>query len=131
MDKKDNTSKKLKFLYPSEVLRPVADYLAGKLFGLEKRKKELVSEDPFADKSRLDDNAAVDADAAERVGHMQVFALKRAMDKSIIQVRKALSRIKFGKYGICEKCRKMIDTDRLMVFPETTICISCERKREK
>ncbi|OGD08196.1 hypothetical protein A2397_05660 [Candidatus Amesbacteria bacterium RIFOXYB1_FULL_44_23] len=131
MDKKNNVSQKLKFLYPSEVLKPVREYLSGKLFGLEKRKQELVTEDPYYDKSRLDDNAAIDADAAERVGHMEVSALRRAMDKNIIQVRKALSRIKFGKYGICEKCAKMIDTDRLMVFPETTICITCERKREK
>lgn len=117
--------------YPIEVLRPVRDYLSEKLFGLEKRKKELSREDPFSDKSRLLDNAAVDADAAEKVGHMQVFALKQVADKSIIQIRKALTMIKIGKYGVCEKCGKMIDTDRLMVMPEITICVSCEKKREK
>jgi RNA polymerase-binding transcription factor DksA len=117
--------------YPIEVLRPVRDYLSEKLFGLEKRKKELSREDPFSDKSRLLDNAAVDADAAEKVGHMQVFALKQVADKSIIQIRKALTMIKIGKYGVCEKCGKMIDTDRLMIMPEITICVSCEKKREK
>ncbi len=117
--------------YPIEVLRPVRDYLSEKLFGLEKRKKELSREDPFSDKSGLLDNAAVDADAAEKVGHMQVFALKQVADKSIIQIRKALTMIKIGKYGVCEKCGKMIDTDRLMIMPEITICVSCEKKREK
>jgi RNA polymerase-binding transcription factor len=117
--------------YPAEVLKPVRDYLSSRLFGLEKRKKELAKEDPFADKARLEDNAAVDADAAERVGHMQVSAMRQALDRSMIQVRKALSRIKIGKYGVCERCGKMIDTDRLMIVPETTVCVDCERKKEK
>jgi RNA polymerase-binding transcription factor DksA len=124
-------SKKNPISYPEEVLRPVKDYLLRRLFGLEKRKHELVKEDPFADKARLEDNAAVDADAAERVGHMQISAVKQALERSTIQVRKALSRIKIGKYGVCERCGKMIDTDRLMIVPETTVCIDCERKREK
>lgn len=127
----DIEKKKWSSFYPQEVLKPVRAYLSQKLFGLEKRKKELTSEDPFADKTRLDDNAAVDADAAERVGHMQVSALKQAMDRSMIQVRKALTQIKIGKYGVCERCGKMIDTDRLMIVPESTVCVDCERKREK
>jgi RNA polymerase-binding transcription factor DksA len=117
--------------YPEEVLRPVKEYLSSRLFGLEKRKKELVKEDPFTDKNRLDDNAAMDTDAAETTGHMEVSALKKTIDRSTIQIRKALSRIKIGKYGVCERCGKMIDTDRLMIMPETTVCIDCERKREK
>ncbi|OGC98988.1 hypothetical protein A2W16_00035 [Candidatus Amesbacteria bacterium RBG_16_48_31] len=62
---------------------------------------------------------------------MQVSAIKQVADRSIIQIRKALSMIKVGKYGVCENCGKMIDTDRLMVMPETTLCVECERKREK
>ena len=128
---KDSLNTKKSTFYPKEVLKPVRTYLSQKLFGLEKRKKELTKEDPFADKSRLNDNAAMDADAAERVGHMQVSALKQTMDRSMIQVRKALTRIKIGKYGLCENCGKMIDTDRLVILPETTVCVDCERKREK
>src|SRR3972149_7626094 len=117
--------------YPEEVLRPVKGYLMSKLSGLQRRKKELVKEDPFSDTSRLNDNAAIDTDAAERVGHMQVSAIKKVADRSIIQIRKALSMIKVGKYGVWGNCGKMIDTDRLMVMPETTLCVECERKREK
>jgi DnaK suppressor protein len=117
--------------YPEEVLRPVREYLSKRLFGLERRKKELVKNDPYADKTRLDDNAALDADAAETTGHMEVSAVKHMLDKSMIQIRKAMTRIKFGKYGVCERCGKMIDTDRLMIMPETTLCVDCERKREK
>ena len=131
MAKVQNNKKVQSVKYPEEVVRPVKQHLLSKLLGLERRKKELSAEDPFADKSRLLDNAAVDADAAERVGHMQVSAIKQTMDRSIIQVRKALSQIKLGRYGVCENCGKMIDTDRLMIMPETTICINCEKRKEK
>lgn len=52
------------------------------------------------------------------------------MKKQIVQLRKALTMIKMGKYGICESCGKMIDTDRLAVKPDSTICIKCEKERE-
>jgi RNA polymerase-binding transcription factor DksA len=126
----DNSNKKNVLQYPAEILEPVKKYLSEKLWGLEKRKKEISAEDPYNDRNRLEDNAA-DADAAERIGHMQVSAIRQSIDRSIIQVRKALTRIKVGHYGVCEKCGKMIDTDRLMVAPETTLCIDCEKKREK
>src|SRR3989344_3547420 len=118
-------AKKVKIKYPWEVLAPVRKYLADKLSILEKRKK-LAAADPFNDKSRLDDNAAIDADAAEQVGHMQASAIRQTLDRSIIQVRKALTRVKIGKYGVCENCGKMIDTDRLMIMPEATLCVDCE-----
>lgn len=118
-------------VFPKNILEPVRTFLTGKLGELEKRKKELVSQDPFADTARLKDNAASDADAAEQVGHTQIEAIKKEIDRKLIQIRKALTQIKIGKYGICEKCGRMIDTDRLMVFPEATICVNCEKKREK
>lgn len=117
--------------FPSNVLTPVAHFLTARLHTLEKRKKEIAREDPFADTSRLDDNAAVDIEADEQFGHARTSALKTEISKNIIGVRKALSRVKIGKYGICEECGEMIDTDRLIAFPEATLCAKDARKREK
>ena len=117
--------------YPKEVLEPVKNHLNEELTKLEKRKAELDVEDPFSDRARIDDNAAIDTDAAEQVGHMRVSALKQTMDRSIIQIRKAMARIKIGKYGLCERCGKFIDTDRLMIMPESTLCVPCEQQKEK
>ncbi len=124
-------AKKKNVTYPPEVLEPVRKHLGEKLSGLLKRKKILQQEDPFSDSSRLNDNAAIDADAAEQFGHMRVSALRSTMDRTIIQVKKALAMIKIGKYGVCERCGKFIDTDRLMILPETTLCVDCEKKKEK
>ena len=121
----------IKGIYPREVLKPVEKALRNKLDELMKRKQRESTRDPYADKSRLDDNAAIDADAAETVGHMEVSAVQKMLNYSIIRVRKALTMIKIGTYGVCEKCGKMIDTDRLVIMPETTLCVDCEKKREK
>jgi DnaK suppressor protein len=116
--------------FPSKLLAPVGVFLKAQLKKLEKRKKEISKEDPFENESRISDNASPDADAAEQFGHARTSAIKERLDKKIIQTKKALTRVKIGKYGICEDCGEMIDTDRLMVYPEATMCASCKAKRE-
>lgn len=130
---KKNKSKKKSFQplqIPANLLKPVSSFLQQRLKMLEKRKKEIAKDDPFNDTARLLDNASPDADAEEQFGHARTSAIKQQLDKRIIQTRKALSQIKIGRYGICEDCGKMIDTDRLMVYPEATLCASCQKKRE-
>lgn len=117
--------------FPAKVVEPIVHFLRREEERLLKRKKEITKADPFEDVRRLSDNAAADADAAEQVGHERARAMREQVDRKLIQIRKALTRIKIGKYAICEKCGQMIDTDRLMVMPEATVCIKCEKKKEK
>lgn len=117
--------------FPRKVLKPIENFLKKEEKKLKSRKKDLVKEDPFEDFSRIDDNAAVDADAAEQAGHERVSVLKMEIEKALINIRKTLSRIKIGKYGICEKCGKMIDTDRLSINPTAILCIECEKRKAK
>jgi len=116
--------------FPVNLLNPVAKFLHNRLRLLERRKKDVEEEDPFSDPARVLDNASPDTDADEQFGHARTSAVKRELDRKIIQTKKALARIKIGKYGICEDCGKMIDTDRLMVYPEATLCANCQKKRE-
>jgi RNA polymerase-binding transcription factor DksA len=39
----------------------------------------------------------------------------------------ALEKIKKGNYGICEKCGKEIEIDRLEAIPEARFCKNCKR----
>ena len=126
MKKKENTLK-----FPSNLLTPVAQFLTARLHTLEKRKKEIAKEDPFANPSRVDDNAAPDTEADEQFGHARTSAIKTEISKNIIGVRKALTRIKIGKYGICEECGQMIDTARLIAFPEAILCTKDAARHEK
>ena len=117
--------------FPASVLSPVANFLSARLNNLKKRKKEISSEDPFKNTERVNDNAAPDIEADEQFGHARTSAISGAIGRQIIQLRKALTRIKIGKYGICEECGQMIDTDRLMIYPEATLCKKDAAKREK
>lgn len=117
--------------FPATILRPITDFLSGEAKRLEKRKAVLIQEDPFSDPSRVIDNASPDTEAIEQVGHARVESLRQHTERRLIQIRKALTRIKIGKYATCEKCGKMIDTDRLMIMPEATVCIKCEKNKEK
>jgi DnaK suppressor protein len=117
--------------FPATLLAPIAHFLSARLHTLEKRKKEISKEDPFKDVSRVDDNAAPDIEADEQFGHARTSAISKELGKRMIQIRKALTRIRIGKYGICEECGQMIDTDRLIAYPEATLCARDARRREK
>ena len=117
--------------FPLRILRPVANFLTQEVLRLERKKKAIANEDPFTDTNRISDNASPDTDVVEQIGHARAKALEWQINRKLIQIKKALSQIKIGKYGVCEKCGKMIDTDRLMIMPETTICVVCEKKKEK
>ncbi len=115
--------------FPQNLIKPIEKFLHKKEEKLKENKKKLDKEDPFKNPNRILDNAAIDTDAAEQFGHVNVDGLRKEVDKTLIQIRKALTRIKIGKYGTCEVCGEMIDTDRLVVFPAATKCVSCENKR--
>ncbi len=116
---------------PGNLLAPVGKFLQDRLAILERRKREIEKEDPFKDTSRILDNASPDTDAAEQFGHARITAIRQEITRKIIQTRKALTRVRIGKYGICEDCGQLIDTDRLMVYPEATLCARDAAKREK
>lgn len=116
---------------PSRLLAPVGVFLQQRLNSLRERKKTIEEEDPFNDTSRILDNASPDTDAAEQFGHARVSALRGQINRSIIQTRKALARLRIGKYGICEECGRMIDTDRLVIYPEATLCAEDAAKKER
>jgi len=114
--------------FPLQVLQPLKKHLEAERKKLTKRKEALEAEDPFKDTERLNDNAAVDQDAAEEAGHERVSALKKEVDKALFRIRKTLTKIKLGKFGLCEKCGQMIDTDRLSVDSTASLCIKCAKK---
>lgn len=117
--------------FPRNVLDQIKNYLENKNKETEKKIKELKKEDPFEDGARLLDRASDDTEAQSKAGHERVAAMAHSLSMALVQTRKALTKINIGKYGICENCGKMIDTDRLAAMPTATLCFNCEKKREK
>ena len=117
--------------FPKKVIKPMQDYLVNFQKLLRKRSQQLKKEDPFFDSDRVNDNASSDADASEISGHDRITALRQDISSRLVIVRKALTKIKLGKYGLCDHCGKMIDTDRLQINPTAELCIACEKKKEE
>lgn len=115
---------------PAKILQPVRDYLLRQQQKLVARRHSLGAEDPFADETRVDDNADIGMEAREQFGHQRVEALRNEIDRTLITVRKSLTKIKIGQYGLCENCGQLIDTDRLAINPTAAFCIRCEQQVE-
>lgn len=91
----------------------------------------LKKNDPFADPEHVSDNAAVDTDVREEIGHDTIEAQIKTLQRRVDDIRLTLIRIGKGKYGRCEKCGKLIPPARLQLIPEAQYCIECERKLRK
>lgn len=117
--------------FPTHLLKPLQRYLEERKKETEKELKNLEAEDPFADTDRLVDNAASDTDVKEQVSHQRVEVIMAELSRNLVRIRKALTKIGVGRYGICEKCGKMIDTERLAAMPTAELCIDCARKEER
>ncbi len=121
-------SKKL-FSFPLDVLKLVRDFALQRQRDLENKIKNLDREDPFKDTDRVNFNSD-DDEIKEQVDHERVDSIRKELEKNLDDTKKALDKIKRGKYGFCERCHKLIDTARLEVNPLALYCLECEKKRE-
>ncbi len=69
-----------------------------------------------------------DPDLIEREKNV---ALLSQLEKKLEGVHAALRSIDKGKYGICERCGKEIDPERLEIRPDATMCVTCQVEVEK
>jgi len=126
-EKKDKNKNGINF--PANLLAPIKKFLEKEIDESKRNRKEIKKGDPFNDHGRTSENS-LEEDVDEQIGHFDSEVKVKFLAKRLAQLRKALTRIKLGKYGVCEKCGKMIDTDRLAIKPEATTCIDCEKERE-
>lgn len=90
--------------------------------------EELKKSDPFSDPDHAIDNAAVDTDVREQVGHDTIEAQVKDLQRKVRDIDIALVKIEKGRYGFCEKCGMQIPTARLDLIPEARFCVECEKK---
>lgn len=114
--------------FPKKIILPIIKYFEREKKKIEKRLSSLKKEDPFADRGWVLDKAASDTEAKGQFGHLRVESLKKELINNLEKIEKALSNLRQGKYGICEKCGKMIDTERLKANPTASLCLDCEKK---
>lgn len=115
--------------FPQEVLSEIKKHLEEERMRVNSQITDLTAQDPFSDNERLNDNAASDTEANEEVNHERMQAMLDELKQKGQAIDEALLRIKDGTYGLCLRCKKMIDTDRLAAIPTATLCISCESQK--
>jgi len=70
-------------------------------------------------------------DATEVLENAQNHALRRNLQRLLDQVNDALEKFDKGTYGLCEDCGGRIDRARLKALPYATLCIQCQKQRER
>ena len=59
------------------------------------------------------------------------LAQRRRAERKVKSIEEALQKIGEGTYGMCERCHREIDPERLKILPHTTLCIQCARTERK
>ena len=104
---------------------------------IERRKLEHELDQTVAELARLREYLKAEPDASSDEVDLEVYereknlALVCRLELKIEEIEKALKVAKKGAYGICERCGKPIDPERLKALPETTVCVRCKNELEK
>jgi len=59
------------------------------------------------------------------------YTLEENSEHVLEEIDAALVRIDDGTYGTCTNCQKQIPEERLEALPWATLCINCQRDRER
>jgi len=66
------------------------------------------------------------ADAVEE--YSSLLPIEFNLELRLQNINEALKRIKKGTYGICQKCKKQVSSQRLKINPEAKFCMDCQSK---
>ncbi|MCG3210751.1 MAG: RNA polymerase-binding transcription factor DksA [Anaerolineae bacterium] len=73
----------------------------------------------------------VDDAASDLIERDKTQALIIGLEYKLKDIEHAIEQAQSGGYGICERCGKAIEPERLEIFPETTMCVDCKRETER
>lgn len=72
-----------------------------------------------------------DTDMEEKADEVEEYdnllSLEHSLENKLQAVNSALEKITAGNYGLCEKCGKEIEMERLSAYPEGKLCIACNK----
>ncbi len=73
----------------------------------------------------LPETAELATAAWEADTHAGIVAIKNNLTLAAKNINKTLKKLDNGTYGLCEKCKKAIEQERLTVLPLAVTCIAC------
>jgi len=75
---------------------------------------------------RLNDSNLEDA-ANEVEEYGNLLPIENTLELELEKINEALKKMKAGKYGLCEKCKKPISQIRLEIYPQAVYCKKCQK----
>ena len=69
-----------------------------------------------------------DENAQEISEYATTVVTEKILEKTLVDIDKALKSIDAGTYGICKYCNKPINEKRLLARPIASSCIACKTK---
>ena len=58
--------------------------------------------------------------------YQNLLSQEASLENRFKEIEEALKKIKTGKYGICENCKKRIEIERLKTYPAAKTCLKCK-----
>lgn len=115
------------FTFPIKTLSTIKRILLRKQKEVEKNIKEVEEDDPVKAPS-LVESSEPGTDSYIADSHNKTLVLKNNLQQISTSIKKALSKIRGGTYGKCEKCGQRIELGRLLAMPTANLCLACSKK---
>lgn len=77
--------------------------------------------------NREDGDKEEEADEVQEYDNM--LSLEHSLEFKLKDVNDALEKMEKGNYGLCEKCNKEIEAERLQAAPEARLCMRCNNNK--
>lgn len=73
--------------------------------------------------------SALESAADEVEEYTRLLPIEYNLELRLKNINLALKKIKEGKYGVCENCKKQITLERLKIYPEARTCLKCKNQK--
>ena len=90
-------------------------------------KKEKGRKDWTAQFPKFDGESSLERAADEVEEYSSRLSLEFNLEKRLKEIDLALEKIRKEKFGICEKCKKEIEIERLKANPAARFCTKCRK----
>lgn len=96
---------------------------------VEKNIKEVEEDDP-AKSPALAESSEPGTDSYIADIHNKTLVFKNNLTNISNNIKKALTKMRTGNYGKCEKCGGRIEVGRLLAMPTASFCLACSSKKK-
>ena len=110
-----------------KTLDNIKKYLLRQQKQISENLKEVEKDDPV-EESSLVETSEPGTESWLAEGHNRAQALMLQLKNMGADISEALSKIKLGSYGKCQKCGHYIEVRRLLAMPSAKYCLSCSQK---